>query len=111
MQLITINMIPSGTFPICYISQGDCSREIGLVLMEDENPYSLTGDETLTLKVRRPDGIVIETSVESQEGFWITITTSEEMSQVSGRCLCNLNITENDVSIGSSNFIMEVEGL
>lgn len=109
MELIRLNLIPTGPMPTCHASQYDKKREIGLVLFNGTRPLLLT-DETLELDVRKSDSHIVTIDVPTPEGTNLAVfETTEQMCAVAGSNECELRIKKAGTDIGSLNFIMEIE--
>ena len=108
-QKIRLNLIPTGPMPVCYASQYDKKRQIGLVLFNGTRPLLFT-DETLELDVRKSDSHIVTIDVPTPEGTNLAIfETTEQMCAVAGSNECELRIKKAGADIGSLNFIMEIE--
>ena len=108
-QKIRLNLIPTGPMPVCYASQYDKGRQIGLVLFNGTRPLLLT-DETLELDVRKSDSHIVTIDVPTPEGTNLAVfETTEQMCAVAGSNECELRIKKAGADIGSLNFIMEIE--
>ena len=114
MEEIKLNIIPNGVNPICHVSQYDKGRLIKINLFDGINPYTIQANDTFTLNIRKPDNTVITTS-SRYTIFWeagrtfLSFETSEQMTAVVGRALCELKITNGVKVIGTLNWYMDVE--
>ena len=110
MEQINLNLIPSGIMPRCHVSQYDAGRVIKFNLYDGNTPYAIASGDTVTLNVRKPDNTIVTAAATATQGqTFVTIETTEQMCAVFGDNLCELNIANGGDSIGSLNFIMEVE--
>lgn len=110
MEIINLNMIPSGVNPVCHVSQYDNGRQIKINLFNGTLPYELASGDTVTLNLRKPDNTIITASVTATQGNdYVIITTTEQMTAVVGETLGELKITNGSSVIGSLNFVMLVE--
>ena len=110
MEIIKLNLIPSGVNPTCHCSQYDNGRVIRIDLFDGLTPYVLQSGDTVTLNVRKPDNTIIETSLTATQGnTYVNLVTTEQMCACVGYNLCDLTITNGSVEIGTLNFIMQVE--
>lgn len=110
MEIIKLNLIPSGVNSICHCSQYDNGRVIRLELFDGLTPYTLQSGDTVTLNVRKPDNTIITASVTATQGNnYVDIVTTEQMCAVVGNNLCDLTITNGSVVIGTLNFYMQIE--
>jgi hypothetical protein len=109
VETIYLDIIPSGVNPSCNVSQGDEGRAIRVYLLESGSPYELSGSETLTLHVEKPDKDFIESELVNAGGSFIDFTVNGELTDKSGKCYCKINIEDGDIKIGSSGFYIIVE--
>ena len=109
MEIIKLNLIPSGVNPICHAKQYDEGRIIRFMLFDGLTPYTLQSGDTVTLNLRKPDNTIIESSVTATQGNkYVDLVTTEQICAVAGFNLGTFKITNGSVEIGTLNFIMEV---
>ena len=109
MQIINIDLIPGKVMPVLHSSQYDKGRELGVKLYNGGAVFTLSGAETVTVSVRKPDGnIVIETLTNTGTNE-LTIITTEQMTACHGSNLCEIKIEDGADVIGTANFVLEVE--
>lgn len=109
MEQITLNLIPKGITPVCHASQYDKQRSIRLNIMDGLQGYILS-DETVELRVRKPDNNIVTAAVEYTAGAtFVIISTTEQMTACDGDNECELRLTRGEQRIGSLNFTMRVE--
>ena len=110
MEIIKLNLIPSGVNPTCHCSQYDNGRVIRIELFDGLTPYTLQSGDVVTLNVRKPDNHIVTTTVESTQGNnYVDIVTTEQICACVGYNLCDLTITNGETVIGTLNFIMAIE--
>lgn len=110
MEIIKLNLIPSGVNPVCHCSQYDEGRVIRIELFDGLTPYTLASGDTVTLNVRKPDNTIITASVTATQGNnYVDITTTEQLCAVVGETLCKLKITNGSTEIGTLIFYMQVK--
>jgi hypothetical protein len=110
MEIIKLNLIPSGVNPTCHCSQYDEGRVIRIELFDGLTPYTLQSGDTVTLNVRKPDNTIVTTTVETTQGNnYVEIVTTEQICACVGYNLCDLTITNGSKVIGTLNFIMAIE--
>ena len=110
MEIIKLNLIPSGVNPTCHCSQYDNGRVIRIELFDGLTPYTLQSGDVVTLKVRKPDNHIVTTTVETTQGNnYVDIVTTEQICACVGYNTCDLTITNGSVEIGTLNFIMAIE--
>lgn len=109
MEIIRLNLIPSGVNPICHAKQYDKGRTIRFELFNGLTPYTLQSGDTVTLNLRKPDNTIIESSVTATQGNkYVDLVTTEQICAVSGYNLGTFKIENGATEIGTLNFIMEV---
>jgi len=110
MEQINVNLIPKGVGPVCHASQYDKGRVIRANLFDNSDKYVLSGTETITIEVRKPDGNIVTAALAYETSTsYVDIITTEQMTAVKGRNLCNLSIAKGNTVIGTTNFFMIVE--
>lgn len=109
METFNIDLIPGRANPVCHVSQYDEGRTIRVNLFEGSSVYTLTGAETVTVNVRKPDGNIVTDTLTNTSDSYVEIVTTEQMTACAGSNLCELSIEDGGDVIGTLNFIMEVE--
>lgn len=109
MEQIRVDMTPKGIKPVCHSSQYDKGRIIRLNLVDGIQGYTLTGEETLELEVRKPDNNIVTAEVQNTSSNYVLIVTTEQMTACEGDSNCEIRIRLGDTDIGSINFILRVE--
>lgn len=109
MEIIGLDIIPGKTAPVVHASQYDVGRTIGVYLHEGSSAYTLTGAETVTASIRKPDGNVVVLNVANTSSDYVEIVTTEQATACHGANLCELKIEDGGDVIGTANFIMNVE--
>lgn len=109
METIDLNLIPGETPPVCHVSQFDVGREIKVNLYDGANVYTLAGNETLVLDVRKPDTCIVTESLTNTSSTFVKVVTTQQMTACPGQNICEIKITKGSQIIGTLNFIMEVE--
>ena len=110
MEAIKVNLIPNGIPQMCHASQYDEGRQIRLDLFDGFTPYVIQSGDTFTLNVRKPDNhVVVETVTGTEGNTYLVIETTEQMTAVMGKNLCEIRVENDGDNIGSLNFIMQVE--
>lgn len=109
MQTIKLDLVPGKSVPICNASQFDVGRQTKIELMNNGQPFTLSGSETVTFVERKMDGCVVTAELTNNGGTFVILETTEQMTAVAGACLCELQIEEGDVKIGTANFLMFIE--
>ena len=109
MERITVNMSPTAMLETCHASQFDVGVQKRFDLVDGSSAYTLTGAETITLKIRTPDGTLVESNVPNTSDSYVIWTSGAGELDAFGICLCSIHITNGSDELGSGNFIMEVE--
>lgn len=109
MESFNINLIPGRNNPVCHVSQYDKGRTIRVNLFEGSSVYTLTGAETVTANVRKPDGNIVTSTLTNTSDSYVEIITTEQMTACAGSNICELAIENGADLIGTLNFVMEVE--
>lgn len=110
MEIIKLNLIPSGVNPTCHCSQYDKGRVIRIELFDGLTPYTLQSGDTVTLNVRKPDNTIVTGTVSTTQGNnYVDIVTTEQICACVGYNLCDLTLTNGSKVIGTLNFIMAIE--
>ena len=109
METFNLNLIPSGTCPVCHVSQYDIGRQFRINLFEGSSVFTLDGTETISVYVSKPDGNMVTESVTNTSRNYVVIETTEQMTACDGANLCELRIENGGNRIGTLNFIMECE--
>lgn len=109
MQTIKLDLVPGKSVPICNASQFDVGRQTKIELTNNGQPFTLSGSETVTFVERKMDGCIVTAELTNNGGTFVILETTEQMTAVAGACLCELQIEEGDVKIGTANFLMFIE--
>ncbi len=109
MEVINLNLIPSGALPVVHASQYDEGRTFRANLMDGSTVYTLDGTEVLECDVKKPDGNIVTVAVTNTSDSFITIDTTLQMCACAGESLAELHITKGAQEIGTLNFILAVE--
>lgn len=110
MEQINLNLIPGRSLPVCHVSQYDVGRTIRFNLFEGDQVFALATGDTAEVHVRKPDSTVVTaalTVVNSQT--YLDVTTTQQMDAVAGSNLCEIQLKRSGKTLGTLNFIMEVE--
>lgn len=110
MENIVIDILPGVAWPVCHASQCDVGRVIQINIKDISILYSINEEEILTFEMKKPDTTIVTSPVNYSIGSsTIYLTTTEQMCACPGTCLCEIKITKKDYSIGTLNFILEIE--
>ena len=109
MEVINLNLIPSGALPVVHASQYDEGRTFRANLMDGSTVYTLDGTEVLECDVKKPDGNIVTMAVTNTSDSYVEIDTTLQMCACAGESLAELHITKGAQEIGTLNFILAVE--
>ena len=109
MEVINLNLIPTGALPVVHASQYDEGRTFRANLMDGSTVYTLDGTETLECDVKKPDGNIVTVAVTNTSDSYVEIDTTLQMCACAGESLAELHITKGAQEIGTLNFILAVE--
>ena len=109
MEQINLNIIPDGVMPVCHASQFDKNRTIRFNLNQNGSVYTLAGTETITCKVRKPDDTESTINVANTSSSYVDVTFGFSDTDLSGYAMCELKIVNGAQTIGSRNFLLNVE--
>lgn len=110
MEEIFLNIIPTGSHPVCHVSQYDVGRQIKVNLFNGAAAYTLLAGDTLTLNILKPNGENVSVLLDSNTGLtYAYIVTEEIMCDVMGKNVCELRLKNGTKNIGTLNFYIDVE--
>lgn len=109
MEVINLNLIPTGALPVVHASQYDEGRTFRANLMDGSTVYTLDGTEVLECDVKKPDGNIVTVAVTNTSDSYVEIDTTLQMCACAGESLAELHITKGAQEIGTLNFILAVE--
>lgn len=109
MEQINLNVIPDGVMPVCHASQFDKNRTIRFNLKDNGSAYTLAGTETITCKVRKPDDTENTINVANTSSSYVDVTFGLGDTDLSGYAMCELKIVKGTQTIGSRNFLLNIE--
>ena len=109
MEVINLNLIPTGALPVVHASQYDEGRTFRANLMDGSTVYTLDGTETIECDVKKPDGNVVTLSVPNTSDSYVDVTTTLQTCACAGDNLADIKITKGAVIIATLNFILAVE--
>ena len=109
MEVINLNLIPTGALPVVHASQYDEGRTFRANLMDGSTVYTLDGTETLECDVKKPDGNIVTVAVTNTSDSYVEIDTTLQMCACAGESLAELHITKGAQELGTLNFILAVE--
>lgn len=109
MEVINLNLIPSGANPVAHASQFDTGRHTRFNLMNGATPYTLDGTETLTVSVRKNDGHIVTEAITNTSDSYVEVITTEQMTACAGDNLAQIKIEKGGDILGYLNYIMRIQ--
>ena len=110
MQIVNLQVTPSGVNPIIHVSQFDVGRQFQLKLYDGPTAYSIPSGAVPQIDGIKPDQHGFSyTDAVSVSGNTLTVTTKEQMTIVSGTVECEIRFVKDGLDVGSINFKMLVE--
>ena len=109
MEIVKIDLVPSGVMPSCHASQYDIGREIRFLLTDGGEEYTLAGTETISIELRKPDGTSETIAIPNTSSNYVDWETSDGELDLSGVYLAEISIKNGDDVLGSANFIVKTE--
>lgn len=105
-----LNITP-GSRPVVsfHCSQYDAGRKFRALLKDNKTPYNLTGEETITITVSKPNGETKRAGVENTAANYLDITLNAEMTDTAGQAEGIIHIKDNNKRIGTSAFNIIIE--
>lgn len=109
-QRIVVDIIPGAKdAPVINASQFDNGRQFEIELLNGGEAFTPSEGMTFELHVKKRDGTIIVDSPINRTDNILTFETSEQMTACHGKNLCEVTISDDDLLIGTANFILEVE--
>ena len=109
MQTINLNLVPGKVKPVVHSSQYDVGRTFRCNLFDGSTGLTLDGSETITIEGQKSDSHIFLYSVTNTSNSYVDVTTTEQMTAVSGLVDCELRIKKGTTDVGTANFWLEVE--
>lgn len=109
MEVLSLNLIPTGTTPVVHVKQYDVGRTWRFELKEGPIVYTLDGSETIECDIKKKDGNVVTVAVTNTSASYIDIETTLQMTACSGDNLGAIRLKKGSDDIGTLNFILACE--
>lgn len=109
MESINLNLIPQGANPVVHAKQFDEGRGFRFNLFNGTAPIVLTGAETITCNVKKPDGNLVTVAVTNTSSNYVEVYTTLQMCACYGANLGEIRLEEDGNDIGMLNFTLSVE--
>ena len=107
-EFIELNLIPTGDKPVFHAAQYDVGRPIIIKLKNGEDDFTPTGLD-LELQVRKVDNNIVTAVPDSVDGNVVTFFTTQQMTACSGTNLCEVQLSDNDITIATLHFYLVVQ--
>lgn len=109
-KTFNLDMVPGGAPPIIHVSAGDVGRPFRAVLLYNGETYDLDAVTSVVVRGTKPDKTVFEYDLTfDDEDSHVDFVIEEQMAIVAGQVLCEIRLFSGEDTIGSANFIMDVE--
>lgn len=115
MQKVKLNLIPQGVPPVVYASQYDVGRQFQFEIYDGDVEYDIPSNATVTFQGVKPDShVFVYSSVDSNPvvtftGSVVTVTTTEQMTAIPRKALCEIIIRQSGILVGTLNAYIDVE--
>ena len=107
-EFIELNLIPTGEKPVFHAAQYDVGRPIIIKLKNGEDDFTPTGLD-LELQVRKVDNNIVTAVPDSVDGNVVTFFSTQQMTACSGTNLCEVQLSDNDITIATLHFYLVVQ--
>lgn len=108
MENTLLNLIPAAYLPEIHLSQYDVGRTITFTLKDGASDYSVPSGASVKVKATKPSGFGFEVAC-TFNGGTVTLVTTDTMTPENGRFPAELSIVNGNTTIGTSNFIFNIE--
>ena len=109
-QTIIVDITPGAKEkPVLNASQFDNGRPFNVALAWGGIPFTDAGDFDIEIHVKKPDGNIVTAEPESVVNEVCAFLTTEQMCACHGINECEIVLLDNDIQIGTGNFILDVE--
>ena len=110
-QKIVLNLVPGEVPPMAHVTQDDVGREIQLVLIDGDTPFTLSSSYTYSLHGTKPSGtgFAYDDIVTVVNQNTLEFKTTAQMTVAEGPVRCGLIIYSGDEHIETLNFILMVQ--
>ena len=105
METVDLSIIPDKVSPVVYASQYDEGRVQRFMLYDGARPYTLSGEETIELRIRKPNNQTETIEIENPGDDYIDLTFTEQITDVAGDVYCKFSID----GISTKGFYIKVE--
>lgn len=108
MENTLLNLVPASYLPEVHLSQYDVGRVLKFTLKDGSSDYTVPNGAVVTVKATKPSGLGFVVNAVA-EGSVVTLSNTETMTNENGRFPAELSIVSGNTTIGTSNFIFNIE--
>lgn len=109
-QTIIVDITPGAKEkPVLNASQFDNGRPFNVALTWGGAAFTDAGDFDIEIHVKKPDGNIVTAEPDSVVNEVCAFLTTEQMCACHGINECEIVLFDNDIQIGTGNFILDVE--
>lgn len=102
-------LLGDGSYPVrITVSQFDTMWRFVFSIIHNSQPWQIPTGATAVLNGRKPDGNVFAFSGTISDNK-VTVDADVQMTAVAGRTVCELSILADGKTVGTANFILDVE--
>ena len=105
MEIVNLNLIPDGFTPVIHISQNDVGRVTRFKLYNGFVPFTLTGNESIMLRIRKPDASHSAIPIVNTSDSYVDIPTTSDMTELEGQVYGKLRI--DNIGAKSIKFLVQ----
>ena len=109
MQTVYIDLIPQQIKPVINASQFDDNRLVRFMLLENGEEFTLSGNETVTVNIRKPDRNIVVITPTIGANNYVDVYFTEQACACFGTSFGELVIDDVNAKIGTCNFDLDVE--
>lgn len=109
MQVVYVDLIPQKIKPLIKASQFDDKRQVRFRLTENGEDYTLSGTETVTVTIRKPDRNIVIITPNIAANNYIDVYFTEQACACFGMSFGEITIEDGNSKIGTCNFDLDVE--
>lgn len=109
-QTFNLDLIPKGVLPVVYVSQYDKGQTWTINIFKDGVAFTIPAGVGALVLGTKPDGYGFEYAC-TVSGNVVTVTLAQQMTACAGDVTSEIRLVDddNDVIIGTINFIIRVE--
>lgn len=109
-KTFNLDMVPGGAPPVIHVSAGDVGRPFRANLLYSGETYDLEDVTSVKIRGTKPDKTVFEYDLTfDTEDSHVDFIIEEQMAIIAGPVLCEIRLFSGEDTIGSANFILDVE--